>query len=358
MIAPGQYYSPAQRDLTERERTILQAVVHLYILGGVPVGSRVLSSFLMRTMPLSPATIRNTMADLEMMGYITHPHTSAGRMPTDLGYRFYVDSLIESKPLAFPAELQTADSAVADLLHAPRESVVKDATRILGSLSRHLAIVQLPTVRQARVRRVEIVALSSERFVVIIDLDSEHVRTVSLETRTAVDSDSVQEIARYLNERLHGRPLSDVTDILSVASATHLVEPSLLRLFVDQIGNVNDSADGSTVHVSGATNLLAQPDNDSPERLRSIIELIENEDVIVHLLGSSASAEGVTVRIGNEMPNVELRDYSLVTSTYRAGAARGTLGVIGPRRMDYGRMITIVQLMSGVLSRTFGQNTP
>ncbi|MBU3698475.1 MAG: heat-inducible transcription repressor HrcA [Candidatus Kapabacteria bacterium] len=358
MIAPGQYLSTPQRDLSERERTILQAVVHLYILGGMPVGSRVLSSFLSRTMPLSPATIRNTMADLEMMGYITHPHTSAGRLPTDLGYRFYVDSLIESQPLPFPAELQSADAAVADLLNTPRESVVKDATRILGSLSRHLAIVQLPTVRQARVRRVEIVALSSERFVVIIDLDSELVRTVSLETRTAVELESIQEIGRYLNERLHGRPLADVTELLSEGASPHAIESSLLRLFVDQIGSIDVTNDGSTVHVSGATNLIAQPHHDSPERLRTIIELIENEDVIVHLLGSSSGTEGITVRIGNEMPNVELRDYSLVTSTYRAGTARGTLGVIGPRRMDYGRMINIVQLMSGVLSRTFGQHTP
>ncbi|MFN4908273.1 MAG: heat-inducible transcriptional repressor HrcA [Bacteroidota bacterium] len=358
MITPGHFITPAHRELNERERTILQAVVHLYILGGTPVGSRMLSTFLARTMPLSPATIRNTMADLELMGYITHPHTSAGRMPTDRGYRFYVDSLITAQPPDLNRGLQGADAAVADLLNVPRESVVRDASRILGSLSKHLAVVQIPTVREARVRRVEIVALSSERFVVIIDLDSERVRTVSLETRSAVAADSVQEIARYLNERLYGRPLSDIFDLPAETSAVHLVEPSLLRLFVDQIGGIGNADEGATVHVSGATNLIAQPDADSPERLRSIIELIENEDVIVHLLGSSSTADGVSIRIGNEIPNVELHDYSLVTSTYRAGTARGTLGVIGPRRMDYGRMINIVQLMAGVLSRTFGHHTP
>lgn len=358
MIASSSYLSASHRELNERERTILQAVVHLYVLGGSPIGSRVLASFLSRAMPLSPATVRNTMADLEMMGYITHPHTSAGRMPTDLGYRFYVDSLIASQPMPLQPELHPADVAVADLLNAPRESVVRDASRILGSLTKHLAVVQIPTVREARVRRVEIVALSSERFVVIIDLDSELVRTVSLETRTAVDYGSVQEIARYLNERLYGRPLSEIVELPIEGASTTLVEPTLLRLFVDQIGSISRAADGSTVHVSGATNLITQPDTDTPERLRSIIELIENEDVIVHLLGTSSASEGVTIRIGNEIPNVELKDYSLVTSTYRAGTARGTLGVIGPRRMDYGRMISIVQLMAGVLNRSFGQNTP
>ncbi len=358
MITQGHFITTAHRDLNERECTILQAVVHLYILSGTPVGSRVLSSFLARTMPLSPATVRNTMADLELMGYITHPHTSAGRLPTDLGYRFYVDSLITAPPRDLTSGLRAADAVVADLLNTPRESVVRDASRILGSLSKHLAVVQIPTVREAHVRRVEIVALSSERFVVIIDLESERVRTVSLETRTAVAPDSVQEIARYLNERLYGRPLSDIFDLPADSATAQIVEPSLMRLFVDQIGGIGNTDEGATVHVSGATNLIAQQEADSPERLRSIIELIENEDVIVHLLGSSSTTDGVSIRIGNEIPNVELHDYSLVTSTYRAGTARGTLGVIGPRRMDYGRMISIVQLMAGVLSRSFGHHTP
>ena len=351
------FLSHEHRALAERERTILQAIVHLYILTGTPVGSRVLSSFLSRTMPLSPATIRNTMADLEILGYITHPHTSAGRMPTDLGYRFYVDSLSSSQPHELPNRMVQSEEAVLDLLNTPKESVIRDATRILGSLSKHLALVQIPRFREARVRRVEVVALSSERFVIIIDLDSDIVRTVSLETRTAVAFESVREIARFLTERLQDRPLHDIMSIVLADNYPPEIESALLRLFVEQIGSFS-AAESSTVHVSGATNLLGQPESESPERLRSIIELIENEDVIVHLLGSSSAADGVTVQIGNEIPHVELRDYSLITSTYRAGTARGTLGVIGPRRMDYGRMIGIVQLMSGVLSKSFGQNTP
>lgn len=358
MIATTPFLPTPQHDLSERERTILQAVVHLYILTGTPVGSRVLSSFLARSMPLSPATIRNTMSDLELRGYITHPHTSAGRMPTDLGYRFYVDSLTDAKTERLQSGLSTPEDAVLELLTVPKESIVRDASRILGSLSRHLALVQIPRFREARVRTVEIVALSSERFVVVIDLDSELVRTVSLETRSAVDYQSVQEIARVLNERMRNRPLQEIVSLPFDDAAGSRVEPALLRLFVEQIGNIATTQQGATVHVSGATNLISQPEYESPERLRSIIELIENEDVVVHLLGSSSSIDGVTVRIGNEIPNVELHDYSLITSTYRAGTARGTLGVIGPRRMDYGRMIGIVQLMSGVLSRTFGQSTP
>jgi heat-inducible transcriptional repressor len=244
MISPSSFIPPVQRQLNERERTILQAVVHLFILSGTPVGSRVLSTFLERTLPLSPATIRNTMADLEMMGYITHPHTSAGRMPTDRGYRFYVDSLSEGQPDSMPSELNATDDAVRDLLAAPKESVVRDASRILGSLSRHLALVQIPRFREALVRKVEIVALSSERFVVIIDLDSEVVRTISLETRSAVDANSVREIARMLNERLSGRPLQHIVTLATEDTTPDGIEPALLRLFVEQIGVVGNSLVG------------------------------------------------------------------------------------------------------------------
>jgi heat-inducible transcriptional repressor len=342
------------RDLNERERVILQAIVQLFVLHATPVGSRVVSKYLERTLPLSPATIRNTMADLEAMGYITHPHTSAGRMPTDLGYRFYVDSLEDISRLPTPE----ADRITSDLLAIPRESVMRDASRILSSLSRHLAMVQLPEIRQAIVQRVEIIRLSAERLLVVVALDSDVVRTLTLETAEDVEQDGLEAVTRQLNERIAGRPLSSVgstlTDLLTTSSDN---APTLLRLFVDQVGNLL-VPERSMVHISGAQNLIAQPEFEAPERLRSVIELVENEDVIVHLLGTATEVGRVSVQIGNEISDEAMRDYSLIATTYRAGQATGSLGIIGPRRMDYGRMITIVQLMSNVLTRTLGDGTP
>jgi len=342
------------RDLNERERVILQAIVQLFVLHATPVGSRVVSKYLERTLPLSAATIRNTMSDLEAMGYITHPHTSAGRIPTDLGYRFYVDSLVDVSRLpAHEAELVTSD-----LLATPRETVMRDASRILGSLSRHLAMVQMPEIRRAIVQRVEMIRLSSDRLLVVIALDSDIVRTLTLETQDVIDQDSLDAVTRQLNERIAGRPLDAVETMLSDLLVSQAESaPALLRLFVDQVGNLL-IPQNTTVHISGAQNLIAQPEFEAPERLRSVIELVENEDVIVHLLGTATEVGRVSVQIGKEISDEAMRDYSLIATTYRAGHATGSLGIIGPRRMDYGRMIAIVQLMSNVLTRTLGDGTP
>ncbi|MCX6139745.1 MAG: heat-inducible transcriptional repressor HrcA [Candidatus Kapabacteria bacterium] len=350
VIVPAEY-----RHLNDRERAILRAIVQLFVLHALPVGSRVVSKYLERSLPLSAASIRNTMSDLEAMGYITHPHTSAGRMPTDLGYRFYVDSLIDISKIS----AQESDKVASDLIALPRESVMRDASRILGSLSRHLAMVRMPQLREALVQRVEIIPLSTERLLVVIALDSDIVRTLTLETHDVVENGMIEAVSRQLNERLVGRPLSIISTMLTeLLAPSSESEPALLRLFVEQVGNLVSVHQSGTVHISGAQNLIEQPEFVAPERLRSVIELVENEDVIIHLLGATTEVGVVSVRIGNEIEEAHMIDYSLVSTTYRAGHATGSLGIIGPRRMDYGRMISIVQLMSSVLTRTLSDGTP
>lgn len=347
--------STEHRDLNDRERFILQAIVQLFVLHATPVGSRNVSKYLERTLPLSPATIRNTMADLEIMGYITHPHTSAGRMPTDLGYRYYVDSLADQSRLT-PEERSAVEH---DLLSIPRETVTRDAVRLLSSLSRHLAMVQLPQVTESLVQHVEIIALSSDRLLVIIELDSDIVKTLTLESNEVVDHVALRAISQQLNERLAGRPLSMLQKALpELLDASSSSSPGLLRLFVNQVSHLLQSPQTGSIHISGAQHLITQPEFDAPERLRSVIELVENEDVVVHLLGTATEAGRLSVRIGQELPDPAMHEYSLIATTYRAGNATGSLGIIGPRRMDYGRMISIVQLMSSVLTRSLGEHTP
>jgi heat-inducible transcriptional repressor len=327
--------------------------VHLFILHGIPVGSRNVSKYLQRSMPLSPATVRNSMMDLEELGYITHPHTSAGRIPTDIGYRFYVDSLSVSSSVS-----STPQIAVPELATASRETIIRDASRVLSSLSKHLALVQIPQLTRSIVRRAEVIPLSSERLVVLIDLDSDMIRTISLETTTPIEFSSIDALSRFVNDKLLGRPLEEVRLIFADSADAGLANSSLLRLFVDQLSSITREPFTGSVHVSGTTNLLDNHEHHTPERLRGVIELIENEDVIIHLLGSASGSDGVSVKIGNEIVDANLADYSLVATTYRAGNAQGSLGIIGPRRMDYGRMIAIVQMMSGVLTSTFNCSTP
>jgi heat-inducible transcriptional repressor len=327
-------------DLSERARAILRAIVHLYILHAAPVGSRFVSRYLEREFKLSPASIRNIMADLEEAGYITHPHTSAGRMPTDRGYRVYVDTMMEYERLS----REETEAVVQNLLATPREAVLREASRMLGSLSHHIALVRMPQLRDARVHRVEMLPLSSQRVLVIIALESDIVRTISIETHHVPTSATLDEITRVINERVTGRPLSVITEIVSTIAADAAEEGrDLIRLFIDHVGTIND----------GTHHLLTLPEFDRPDRVRSVIELVENEEVIVHLLDTVEGGAGVRVRIGNEMPDSSLQDYSLITTTYRVGAATGTVGVIGPKRMNYSRMVSLVDFVSDVLSSSF-----
>lgn len=334
--------------LSDREQVILRAVVQLFILHAVPVGSRVVSRYLDREMQMSPATIRNVMSDLEDAGYITHPHTSAGRMPTDKGYRQYVDSLMKIEGL--PSE--ETHAVLANLLVAPRETVVREATRMLGSLSHHLALIQLPQLRDAAVHKVDILRLTSERLLVVITLESDVIRTISLEWAGTLADATLDDVTRLINERLCGRPLFMLATLFPDMSSSEEGSNGLVRLFVEQVGRLGSSSEGSTLHMAGTQNLIALPEFEDPARMRSVIELVENEDVIVHVLGSARDDEGVTVRIGNELLTEQLQDYSLVSTTYRIGPASGSVGLIGPKRMDYSRMISLVQMVSTVLSKT------
>lgn len=344
------------RELNERERTILRAIVHLYILHASPVGSRVLSKYLERDVSLSPATIRNVMADLEEGGYITHPHTSAGRMPTDKGYRVYVDTMMQAELL--PRE--ETQAVVRNILAAPRDSVHREASRLLGTLSHHIAVVQTPHVRDARVLRVEMFPISSQRLLVVIALESDLVRTLSIETAHVLDPDSVDDVCRLINERISNKPLHAIQELVQdMAEQVSDSDRALVRLFVEHADLLQrrstEVVDG--LHVAGTQHLLSLPEFDRPDRMRSVIELVENQEVIVHLLDSSIDEHGVRVRIGRELPDASLEEYSLIASTYRVGAATGTVGVIGPKRMNYSRMVSLVDFVSVVLSSSFDQRS-
>ncbi|CAN5462589.1 heat-inducible transcriptional repressor HrcA [soil metagenome] len=336
--------------MTEREQIILRAIVHLYILHATPVGSGFVATYLERELKLSPATIRAIMADLEDKGFITHPHTSAGRMPTDKGYRFYVDSLMDHENVSN----HDADAVRSNLLHASRESILRDASRVLGSLSHYLALVQMPQLANVVVRKVEMIPLSSERILVVIALESDIVRTLTIETQSLTDYSNLDEISRYINERSSGRSLNQLASVFPEMT-DNSDERALIRLFVDQVSKLQEPAStrSDTIHVAGAQNLIAHPEFDTTDRLRSVIELVENEDVIIHLFGTTEE-NGVRVRIGNELANEHLQDYSLISTTYKIGAATGSVGLIGPKRMNYARMVSLVEFVSNVITSTYG----
>lgn len=344
-------HRPSAPTLSDRERAILRAIVHLYVLHASPVGSRMLARYLERELQLSAASIRNSMADLEELGLITHPHTSAGRMPTDRGYRMYVDSLMEHEDLP-----RDTAAAVSTLLQTPRESLLREASRVLGVVSNYLAVVRLPAVRMVRIRRVELIPLSSERLLVVLALESDIVRTLTIETPMIPKEERLEDVRRLLNERLSGKQLRDVAhQFPDVAQHDTSNTGALVRLFIDHVGKLDniEQAGSDTIHVAGTPRLLTHPEFVDPERMRSIIELVENQEAIVHLLEDPSAEGGVRVRIGNELAHDDLHDYSLIATTYRLGDVQGTVGLIGPKRMPYGKLISLVEFVSGIISHGY-----
>lgn len=339
----------AGSELSEREATILRAIVHNFILMASPVGSRFLSKYLAAAQKLSPATIRNVMSDLEEMGFITHPHTSAGRMPTDKGYRYYVDSMMRAETLTEEERLKVHENLYA----APKEALLRNASKILGSLSHCLGVVEIPQISNAIVEKIELIPLSSNRLLVVVSLSSDIVRAISLEADFEVNAGELDMIARQLNERISGRPLQlvrrNLREFISDVRPGHL----LVRLFVDSAEKLftEHIQPGDKVHIAGTQNLFRHPEFESAEHFRSIIELIESEEIIIHLLDNSDPPEGkVNVLIGGEMASSLMQEYSLLTTRYRLTSAVGTIGIIGPKRMNYSKMISIINHVAFVLS--------
>ncbi len=335
------------RDLSEREREILMQIIRLYILKAMPVGSRALAKHLEGEINLSPASIRNVMADLEELEYITHPHTSAGRVPTDKGYRFYVDSINEYVHLneveinTVRESLQTTDS----------NTIFRDASKILGMLSKYLGVVKIPSISECKVQKIEIMALSSTRLLVILALDSNSVRTISLEADFEIEQKYIKQISQYINERISDKPIKYIKenfrDMFSDMPADNY---PLLRLFTDSLDTIFEEPREDRILVAGTHNLLELPEFETKEKMRSIIELIENQDIVIHLLDKYEYPSDIKVLIGSEMNDDILDDYSLVLGSYQIGSSQGSIGLIGPKRMNYPKMISIVKTVSQILS--------
>jgi len=342
--------TPDNKELLQREKDILRTIIHLYILNASPIGSRNLSKYLEYELKLSPATIRNIMSDLEDMEYISHPHTSAGRVPTDKGYRFYVNSLMKSESLS-ENELNTV---IENLSFANNETILKDASKILGLLSRYLGIVEIPHLSDLIVHRIELLSLSSTRILVVVALDSNIVRTVTLEAEFEIERKHLESISMFINERITGKPLryirDNFEDILNDFASS---ESPLIRLFVDSIDKLFElQKTTDKIHLAGTQNLLKYPEFEDLERVKGVIELIENEDIIIHIMDQREISEAeATILIGREMHNELLEDYSLVFSNYQIGSASGSIGLIGPKRMNYSKMASLVHSVTEIISK-------
>ncbi|MBM3329438.1 MAG: heat-inducible transcription repressor HrcA [Calditrichaeota bacterium] len=332
-------------QLSERERIILRHIVQHFILSADPVGSRALAR---RTgLSLSPASIRNVMADLEEMGLLTHPHTSAGRLPTSLGYRFYVDDLMQDEELS-AAERRAIEQRI-EQISPEATDILNQIGDLLGRVSRLLGVILAPDLSSGILERVEILRVAAGRLMVVVVVRAGLVRTIMLELSSPISDADIAVAVRLINERLGGMRLADIpVEAEQRLAGEGAADNAVVRLFIDFPERIFAPDPPGEVHLGPARHVFDLPEFSAPDKMRGIIELIEDRDVIVHLLRDRG--EGVTVTIGDENSSGQLRDFSVITSHYLHGGSRGTLGIIGPTRMNYSRLIALVNLTARLLS--------
>jgi heat-inducible transcriptional repressor len=334
--------------LTERERTILRSIVYNYIVTATPVGSRWIAKEL--DIGLSPATIRNVMADLEFMGYLDHPHTSAGRMPTDRGYRFYVDYLMEIE------HLQESDQDSIQQILSPvddPEEVLRESSKILGRISHQLSIITSPHFASGIFEKLELIALSSSKIMVVISLKAGLVKTITMEVLSEIRREKLNELSSIMNERLSGLTLSEIRNtFVNRMKDISGEQTGLVRLFIDSVDKLfNDVSDMEKVHIGGTRDILTQPEFEHPENFRSIIELLDNQQMIIHVLEKNdMKVGGVNVSIGSENSDEALKHYSILTTGYSISDVNGSVCVIGPKRMNYSKVVPLVDYIARTIS--------
>jgi len=335
--------------LSERENIILRYVVQQFILTANPVGSRFIAKH--SNLNLSPATIRNVLSDLEYMGYIDHPHTSAGRVPTDKGYRFYVNTIEKYQKL--PEQIEEEISKNLENLNAMTDDLLKDSSKLLGAISKEIAIISLPQISEGVFKKLDLVEISSNRIMVIISLISGLVKTIVLEVDCEISSDKLSAVSQILNERLQGLTLRQIRESFVDRMKDVVHEKSgLVRIFVNSLDQLfDDFPTKSKIHLSGTQGILNQPEFSDPESLKTIIEVVENEDIIVHVIQDREKySDDLVISIGEEHRDEKLHDFSVITAKYKVGDVSGIVGVMGPKRMDYSKLVSLVNYFSKNIS--------
>jgi heat-inducible transcriptional repressor len=337
--------------LNERAQNLLKILVERYIAEGQPVGSRALSRF--STLELSPATIRNVMADLEEMGFVTSPHTSAGRVPTPKGYRLFVDTLLTVRPLEDVERQQLEGQLLPDDPHR----VVAAASQILSDLTHFAGVVVAPRRRGAALRHIEFFRLSEKRVLLIIVASDGEVQNRVLVTDREYSPSQLQEAANYVNQHYGGVEFDQLRQkVKSELLDLHHDISGLMRAAIETGSEAMRATDGMVI--SGGRNLLQVDDLSSDmERLRRLFDLFERKTQLLELLEQSERAEGVKIFIGGESQLVPLDECSIVTAPYEVdGQVVGTVGVIGPTRMAYERVIPIVDVTAKLVSSALSQH--
>lgn len=332
-------------QVQQREAAILNILISKHVNTGEPVGSRAIAR---SGLGLSSATVRNSMADLEEKGLLTHPHTSAGRVPTDKGYRYYVDKVMPRQTIEEEEREKIRERVRAYVREGDIEALLEQMSKLIADLSMNLGMVLSPRFERGVFDRLEMVHLSEGRLLLVLAIKSGLVKTMVMEVDSAITPGELDETSRAVNERLSGLSVAEIRD--SVAERLREVSsgsPRLLRVLCDSALNLFRFQSGMDLHFGGAGNFIMQPEfNRKKNDLAALMALLEAREPMITILDERTEHEGISVTIGSENGPPQLQGCSVLTSRYRVGAISGVIGLIGPTRIPYARLIPLTRYMA------------
>jgi heat-inducible transcriptional repressor len=336
-------------ELDSRSRDVLREIVLEYVASGEPISSRSLAKS--GRFSLSPASLRNVMADLEDLGYLFQPHTSAGRVPTDRGYRFFIDHLMKSRQLT-PHEREAIDEQVSHVNEL--DDVMQLASRLLSKLSNQVGVVLMPTVRHLVMRSIDFILVAERKILCVIVATNGVVVNRIVETSVDSTRDELEKISRYLTGQYSGRTLEAVRNLMTeLLAADRVLHDESLRkgaaMAIDAVDEVLPQA--REIFVEGASSMLYKPEFADADSMRKTFLAFQEKEKLVEILNRCLTEEGLQIFVGSESQFTRSYNFSLVATRYGSSMPIGMLGIIGPTRMEYGRIAPLVDYLGKALSR-------
>ncbi|SEK58904.1 MULTISPECIES: heat-inducible transcriptional repressor HrcA [Pseudobutyrivibrio] len=343
----------ADIELDERKVKILNAIIKNYLETGEPVGSRTISKY--TDLNLSSATIRNEMSDLEDLGYIVQPHTSAGRIPSDKGYRFYVNNLIAEK-----------DKEVADMQEwmiektEKMESLLKNVAKTLANNTQYATLVSAPSVVSNRLKFVQLSAVDEHQVLSVVVMDGNIVKNKIINVDKPLDNETMLKLNMLLNTNLNGLTVDQINlAVISRLKEQAGIHDEIVEQVLDTVAETITEGDDLQVYTSGATNIFKYPELADSKKASELLDTFEEKQSLIELLNDSSSeneSTGIQVYIGDESPISTMKDCSIVTATYELGdGVKGTIGIVGPKRMDYENVVDNIKSLKGQLDKLLKQ---
>ena len=341
-------------ELDERKQKILQAIIRNYMETGEPVGSRTISKY--SDLNLSSATIRNEMSDLEEMGYIVQPHTSAGRIPSDKGYRLYVDRILEEKN----HEVQELKDLMIERTDK-MEQVLKQVVKVLAANTNYATMVSAPTYHRNKLKFIQLSKVNATQILTVIMIEGNIVRNKVIDVTEELDQETVLKLNILLNSVLNGLSIEEI----NLAMIQNLKEQAgihseLVGSVIDAVAEVIHSEDEVEIYTSGATNIFRYPELSDNGKASELINAFEEKQQLTNLVTQTLENEdnkGIQVYIGQETPIQSMKDCSVVTATYELGEGmQGTIGIIGPKRMDYENVLKTLKTLTEQLDEIYNKN--